>query len=156
VEAAAARLRISNPTAYRYFRSLASVGLISLSSRAAYVLGPAIIEMDREIRLCDPMLNAARDVMTDLIRFAGEESLILLCRIFRDRVICIHQVTGQGPQTPVSYERGRPMPLSAPLADETMVGRLVPLAIAGAREIERAMAAREERVPTKSKIRATR
>jgi hypothetical protein len=46
--------------------------------------------------------------------------------------------------------------LSAPLADETMVGRLVPLAIAGAREIERAMAAREERVPTKSKIRATR
>jgi DNA-binding IclR family transcriptional regulator len=228
VEAAAKRLRISNPTAYRYFRSLTGVGLISPSSRAGYVLGPAIIEMDREIRICDPMLNAARDVMSDLIQFAAEGSVILLCRIFRDRVICIHQVPGRGPQIPVSYERGRPMPLfrgatsrivlaflpprtlkaiyerqrkeiksaglgeswevfktnlsmlrragvcvtrgeidpgrvgiAAPVfdenetvlgsltfvlparrADETLIGRLVPLTIAGAREIERAMTTR--------------
>ncbi len=111
VEAAVERLGISSPTAYRYFRSLARVGLINAVSRASYVLGPAIIEMDRHIRICDPMLTAARDVMVDLIQYAAEGSAILLCRVFRDRVICIHQVVGRGPQGPVSYERGRPMPL---------------------------------------------
>jgi DNA-binding IclR family transcriptional regulator len=33
----------------------------------------------------------------------------LLCRIFRDTVLCVHQVAA--PETRVSYERGRPMPL---------------------------------------------
>jgi len=49
--------------------------------------------------------------MEDLIRYSPEGSAILLCRVFHDRVICIHQVVGPGPQVPVSYERGRPMPL---------------------------------------------
>jgi DNA-binding IclR family transcriptional regulator len=75
------------------------------------MLGPAIIEWDREIQLCDPMLSAARDVMADLIQYAADGSVVLLCRRFRDRVLCVHQVLGQDPQEPVSYERGRPMPL---------------------------------------------
>jgi len=227
VEEAAEKLKISVPTAYRYFKSLAKAGLISSVSRAGYRLGPAIIELDRQIRMCDPMLTAARDVMADLIRYAAEGSVILLCRLFRDRVICVHQVASLGPQALVSYERGRPMPLfrgatsqiilanlqsrslkplfarhtqeiaatglghtwdefrkslatlrragacitagevdpgrvgiaapifsgerailgslsfvlDAPRASETLTGRLVPLTIAGAREIERAMAA---------------
>ena len=36
---------------------------------------------------------------------------MLLCRLFHDRVMCMHQVMGRGPQAPVSYERGRLMPL---------------------------------------------
>ncbi len=35
----------------------------------------------------------------------------MLCRLFHDRVMCMHQVMGRGPQEPVSYERGRLMPL---------------------------------------------
>jgi DNA-binding IclR family transcriptional regulator len=111
VEGAAKKLRTSVPTVYRYFRSLASVGLIISISGAGYILGPRIIELDRQIRSGDPLLNAARDVMEDLIQYAAEGSIILLCRSFRDRVICIHQVIGRGPQGPISYERGRPMPL---------------------------------------------
>ncbi len=57
------------------------------------------------------MLNAARGVMVDLIGYAAHGSIVLLCRRFRDRVLCVHQVFGRGPQEPVSYERGRPMPL---------------------------------------------
>jgi DNA-binding IclR family transcriptional regulator len=111
VEDAAQRLATSVPTAYRYFRSLAKVGLISLAAGANYSLGPAIIEMDRQIRLRDPLLRAGRPVMEDLIRYSPEGSAILLCRVFHDRVICIYQVVGPGPQVPVSYERGRPMGL---------------------------------------------
>ncbi len=111
VGAAARRLRISNPTAYRYFKSLARVGLIASVSRASYVLGPAITELDRQIRLCDPLLIVSRPVMDALIRHAAEGATILLCRAFKDRVVCIHQVVGRGPQAPISYERGRPMPL---------------------------------------------
>jgi DNA-binding IclR family transcriptional regulator len=111
VEAAAAKLGVSPTTAYRYFRRLTLAGLISPVSGASYTLGPAIIEMDRLIQLGDPMLRVARDVMANLIRSAEEGATILLCRLFHDRVMCVHQIVGQGPQEPVSYERGRLMPL---------------------------------------------
>jgi DNA-binding IclR family transcriptional regulator len=225
VEAAAEQLQVSATTAYRYFKRLTKAGLITPLSGASYALGPAIIQMDRQIQICDPMLNAARTVMIDLVQYAAVGSTILLCRLFHDRVMCMHQVMGRGPQAPVSYERGRLMPLfrgatskiilahlptrtlktlfrceaadiaaaglgrtwdefrhalaglrragvivsrgeidpgrvgvAAPifdkdravlgslsfvlptvLADETLIGRLAPLTIAGAREIERAM-----------------
>jgi DNA-binding IclR family transcriptional regulator len=111
VDAAAQRLRLSIPTVYRYFRSLAQAGLITSSSRATYILGPAILELDRQIRLRDPLLSSAGDVMQRLITHSPGGAVTLLCRLYRNRVVCIHQVTGQGPQVAVSYERGRPMPL---------------------------------------------
>ena len=111
VDDAARQLGVSGPTAYRYFKRLTGAGLISPVSGASYTLGPAIIQMDRQIQISDPMLRAARDVMRDLIPRAGDGSALLLCRLFHDRVMCVHQVLGRGPQAPVSYERGRLMPL---------------------------------------------
>jgi DNA-binding IclR family transcriptional regulator len=111
VEAAAETLGVSATTTYRYFKSLVKAGLISPVAGAGYMLGPAIIQMDRQIQLCDPMLIAARGAMVDLINNAAEGTTVLLCRLFHDRVMCVHQVVGRGPQTPVSYQRGRPMPL---------------------------------------------
>ena len=111
VEAVADQLGVSATTAYRYFKRLTKAGLITPISGAGYSLGPAIIQMDRQIQICDPMLNAARAVMLDLIQYAAEGSIILLCRQFHDRVMCMHQVMGRGPQSLVSYERGRLMPL---------------------------------------------
>lgn len=111
VEAAADALGVSATTAYRYFKRLTKTGLISPISGARYTLGPAIIQMDRQIQLCDPMLKAARGVMAELIQYAADGATILLCRLFHDRVMCVHQVMGRGPQAPVSFERGRLMPL---------------------------------------------
>ena len=113
VDDAAKQLGVSGPTAYRYFKRLTGAGLISPVSGASYTLGPAIIQMDRQIQVSDPMLRAARGVMHTLIPRAGEGSALLLCRLFHDRVMCVHQVLGRGPQEPVSYERGRLMPLFA-------------------------------------------
>jgi DNA-binding IclR family transcriptional regulator len=111
VEDAARELGVSGATAYRYFKRLTGVGLISPVSGANYTLGPAIIQMDRQIQATDPVLRAARGVMHGLIPRAGDGAAILLCRLFHDGVMCVHQVLGRGPQEPVSYERGRLMPL---------------------------------------------
>lgn len=111
VEDAAEALGVSAATSYRYFRRLTNAGLITPVAGAGYTLGPAIIQMDRQIQIADPMLRAARPVMHGLIDQAAEGSALLLCRLFHDRVMCVYQVLGLGPQEPVSYQRGRPMPL---------------------------------------------
>jgi DNA-binding IclR family transcriptional regulator len=111
VEDAADQLGVSAKTAYRYFKQLTDSGLISPVAGAGYTLGPAIVQMERQIQATDPMLIAARAVMVDLIRHTAPGSTAILCRLFHDRVMCMHQVMGRGPQEPVSYERGRLMPL---------------------------------------------
>ncbi|RQU32809.1 HTH domain-containing protein [Burkholderia cenocepacia] len=110
-EEIAAALSVSLATAYRYLASLDEAGLVAAATVGRYGLGPAIIQLDRQIQLTDPLLRAARPVMTDLSKFAPDGSAILLCRPAADCVLCIHQVLTPGPQEPVSYERGRPMPL---------------------------------------------
>jgi DNA-binding IclR family transcriptional regulator len=126
VEEAAENLGASVSTTYRYFKTLTKVGLLSPVSRAGYMLGPAIIELDRQIQMCDPMLRAARGVMADLIGYAPDQAIILLCRLFHDRVICVHQVFGRGPHEPVSYERGRPMPLFRGATSKIILANLPP------------------------------
>ena len=111
VEAAASRLGVSATTTYRYFKRLTKAGLITPVTGAGYMLGPAIIQMYRQIQITDPMLRAGRAIMVDLLQHAPDGSTAILCRLFHDRVICVLQVTGLGPQPPVSYENGRPMPL---------------------------------------------
>ncbi len=126
VDDVAAEIGVSVPTAYRYFKKLTKTGLISPVSGAGYTLGPAIIQMDRQIQIGDPMLNAARGVMIALAREAPEGSTILLCRLFHDRVMCVHQVMGRGPQVPVSYERGRLMPLYRGATSKIILAHLRP------------------------------
>jgi DNA-binding IclR family transcriptional regulator len=126
VDAAAEELTVSATTAYRYFKRLTNAGLVSPVSRASYVLGPAIVQMDRQIQICDPMLRAARSVMFDLIQYAPEASVLLLCRLFHDRVMCVHQVIGRGPQEPVSYERGRLIPLFRGATSKIILAHLPP------------------------------
>jgi DNA-binding IclR family transcriptional regulator len=111
VDGAAEQLGVSTTTTYRYFKKLTKAGLISPVSGASYTLGPAIIQMDRQIQTSDPVLKGARGPMIALVRDAPEGSTVLLCRLFHDRVMCVHQIMGRGPQEPVSYERGRLMPL---------------------------------------------
>jgi DNA-binding IclR family transcriptional regulator len=126
VEEAAAELGVSTATSYRYFKKLTKAGLISPVSGAGYMLGPAIIQMDRQIQASDPMLNAARGVMIALARDAPEGSTVLLCRLFHDRVMCVHQLMGRGPQQPVSYERGRLMPLYRGATSKIILAHLLP------------------------------
>lgn len=107
----AVRLEVSISSAYRYLSNLMEIGLVATAGAGRYVLGPAIIQLDRQIQLTDPMLQLARPVMEELIGYAPAGSVMLLCRAFADSVLCVHQVLGPGPQSVISYERGRPMPM---------------------------------------------
>ena len=96
VEDAAKELGVSLSQTYRYFNSLVKAGLLdSAVGVACFTLGPAFLEYDRQIRLCDPMLTAARQVMEEIAQHAPEAATVLLCRRYHDRVICVHQVVGQ-------------------------------------------------------------
>lgn len=111
VEEAAKEIGASVSTAYRYFRDLSKVGLVDSSPSGKYVLGPAIIENDRKIRLTDPLIKVGRPAMQRLVTRSGSTGVALLCRIYRNRVMCTHQEAEVIPENTVGYERGRPMPM---------------------------------------------
>jgi len=110
VEEASKEISVSVSTAYRYFRSLCNVGLLDRFNNGNYILGPAIIEYDRRIRLIDPLINVARPAMQRLVARSQNIGVALLCRTYRNCVMCVHQELGT-PEDHLGYERGRPMPM---------------------------------------------
>ena len=107
--AAGAELGVSRATAYRYFSMLSEAGYINEAPGHRYTLGPRIVELDRQIRLGDPLVQVSIDEMVRLARDSGGTAL--LCRLYNGRVLCIHQERGSRALGGVSYERGRAMPL---------------------------------------------
>ncbi|RQM44085.1 IclR family transcriptional regulator [Paraburkholderia bannensis] len=108
-----AAMCVSPATAYRFIGTLEDAGLIASMRKGIYALGSAIIQLDRQIQLTDPLLSPAAPVMDDLRKYGPDGSAVLLCRSFGESVLCMRQIFTAGPHPPVSYERGRPMPLFA-------------------------------------------
>ena len=111
VEEAAKDMGIPVSTAYRYFRELSKAGFLEPFSSGRYLLGPAVMESDRKIRLTDPLIKVGRPAMQRLIGRSGGVGIALLCRIYRNCVMCVHQEPAAVPENTTSYERGRPMPM---------------------------------------------
>lgn len=111
VEEAAKEIGVSVSTAYRYFRDLCKAGFLDAFSGGKYVLGPAVIENDRKIRLTDPLIKVGRPAMQRLVERSGGVGIALLCRVYRNCVMCVHQEAKILPADALGYERGRPMPM---------------------------------------------
>jgi DNA-binding IclR family transcriptional regulator len=109
VDAAALRLGYTRATAYRYVGELCGAGLLMRVAQGAYSLGPRIIELERQIRQRDPLLTIGGPVLRGLL-VPDRGQVILLCDLFRDKVLCTHQMSN-GTSLALSYTRGRPMPL---------------------------------------------
>lgn len=103
-----ARLGYSRPTGYRYVRELVAAGLLLRLTGGAYHLGPRIIELDRQIRATDPVLNAGEPIMKALAEQTGCH--VLLASIYGERVLNVHHEPGLERLTLV-FVRGVPMPL---------------------------------------------
>ncbi|MCX5479604.1 IclR family transcriptional regulator [Kaistia geumhonensis] len=137
VEEVAAALDCSVPTAYRYLKTLSTAGLIAPGIEGGFGLGARIIQLDRQIRLNDPLLHRAGDVMERLI---GEvRGNLMVCASYGKNVVCIAQAW---PDRTVltSYDRGRPMPLLRGAAGKAILAnlpdhRLRSLMLANAAEI---------------------
>jgi DNA-binding IclR family transcriptional regulator len=126
VDAAAAALGVPLTTAYRYFKSLAKSGFIHAYLPGRYVLGPAIIHFDRQLRLHDPLIAVARPEMERLGRLFGDGCVILLARLYHDKVMCVDQRVSGPPPFTVSYERGRLMPIDRGAASKVILANLSP------------------------------
>ena len=111
VEGMARRAKLSVSTTYRYVRDLTAVGLLAPAGAPGYVLGPAIIEYDRQIRQSDPLLLKAVPVARWLLQQAAPNGAVVISRWYRDKVMCLHQESGGAHPLAASYERGLPMSL---------------------------------------------
>lgn len=115
-------LGVSRATAYRCIGDLETVGLMESIGGGAYVLGPAIVELDRQIRIADPLIAAASDVSRGLSdRTRGT---VLLCRLHGLKVLCVHSVTGSAAPLVVGYDRGRAMPLYRGATSQAILAHL--------------------------------
>lgn len=107
-EEIALHLDYSLPTVYRYARELSEMGLLRGESGAHFVLGPKIIELDYQLRIGDPLLNAARESMHRLAEGTGFD--VVLVTVCGGHIVTVHQEFGtEGINA--SYGRGRRMPL---------------------------------------------
>jgi DNA-binding IclR family transcriptional regulator len=107
-EAITESLGFSRPTGYRYLRELVASGLLVRLAPGAYALGPRIIELDWQIRQSDPLLRAGLPVIQDLSAETGFE--VNLIGRYGDHIVTTHQQHGLE-RLPLSFGRGRPMPL---------------------------------------------
>lgn len=108
VEGMAKKLGLARTTAYRYAKTLTDAGFLTSLNAGVYVLGPRIIQLDRQIRLNDPLLQAAPPLMDAIRKQAA--GIQLLCSYYGDHVLCIHDVRVDK-DVPSGYDRGRPFPL---------------------------------------------
>lgn len=129
-ERAAKRVNVSLATGYRYFNTLVGAGLLERLRRNQYILGPGIVELDRQIRAADPVLRQARPVMERLLKRVREPAAVLLCRYYRGMVMCIHQETNKLGEPVSSYERGARRPMFRGSTSKVILAHLPPRIIA--------------------------
>jgi DNA-binding IclR family transcriptional regulator len=110
-----ARLGYTKSTAYRYVKALCDAGLLAQASQGRYSLGPRIVELERLMRIADPLLQAGEAVLPEL---AAEvpNSMVLLCSLYRDKVLCVHRegpeaILAGGGRISILRARGLPLPL---------------------------------------------
>lgn len=123
-----ARLGYTKSTAYRYVKALCDAGLLAQAAQGRYSLGPRIVELDRLMRIADPLLQAGEAVLPVL---AAEmpNSMVLLCSLYRDKVLCVHRegpeaIEAGGRRIGILRARGLPLPLFQGAASLTILASL--------------------------------
>lgn len=101
-------LGTSRSTSYRYIKALHAAGLLEAVANGRYVLGPRIVEFDRQIRMTDPLYQGGGPVLRELVESTGHSAL--LCALNRDSVMCIREDLAKG-APPTLFSRGQRRPL---------------------------------------------
>ncbi len=98
----------SRATTYRDLKALVAAGFLAPVAPGAYALGPRFIELDRQIRLADPLLKVAPPIMAaQRVKVEGTQ---LLFRYYGIRVLSIHEDRTDD-RIKTSFDRGRPFTL---------------------------------------------
>jgi DNA-binding IclR family transcriptional regulator len=108
----AERFGFTKSSTYRYLSNLIDAGFIAAVGNGLYSLGPRLIELERLIVLSDPLLASGRKVMPAMVDEVADSAL-LLCSLWGERVLCIHEVRSSASNaraTPFVPRRGRGVP----------------------------------------------
>jgi DNA-binding IclR family transcriptional regulator len=116
-------LGTSRSTSYRYIKALHAAGLIEAVANGRYVLGPRIVEFDRQIRMSDPLYKGGAQVLRPLVDLTGHSAL--LCALYSDSVMCIREELAAG-SPPNLFSRGQRRPLFAGAASKIILPFLPP------------------------------
>ncbi len=114
IEEISAALGYKRSTAYRYVRELCAAGLLASRPDARYALGPMIVELERLLRLTDPLYRAGAAVLPPL---RSDDCVYQLQELSReDEVLCIYKegpeaLRFEGKMYALNRERGLPFPL---------------------------------------------
>lgn len=122
VEIICAQLHYAPASAYRYIRELSDVGLLVRIPRG-YILGPRIIELDRQMNEYNPVLTCSRGLIDHMAQKTGLNAL--LSELYGDTVINVHQSPGRDSQ-PLNFGRGRPMDLFRSATSRVILAYLLP------------------------------
>src|ERR1700742_4302841 len=113
----------SRSTCYRYIKALQDAGFLTPVAGGAWMLGPRIIELDRTMRLCDPVTIGGGPAMR---RVAGQTGhSVLLCVLVRSAVLCAADVPPPGAPAGI-FSRGQRRPLFAGAASKVILAHLPP------------------------------
>jgi DNA-binding IclR family transcriptional regulator len=113
----------SRSTCYRYIKVLQDAGLLTPVAGGAWMLGPRVIELDRTMRLTDPVTIGGGPSMRRLAQATGFS--VLLCVLFSDTVMCVDDVPGGGAPAGL-FSRGQRRPLFAGAASKVILAHLPP------------------------------
>lgn len=111
----------SRSTCYRYVRALQGAGLLTPVGQGAYMLGPGVIELDRNIRASDPLYTAGGGPMQALTRRTGQTTI--LCMLYSDAVMCVREQLGRDAPAG-SFSRGQKRPLFTAAASKVILAQL--------------------------------
>jgi DNA-binding IclR family transcriptional regulator len=130
IDGVADHLRVGRSTAYRYLQELGERGFLVQRGKGRYALGPRVIELERLLQNSDPLLNAGKVVMADLADLCQNRTL-LLCTLFKDRVLCTHQVGANDivynkEKMPIYRGRGSVLPLFQGAGSQAILAYLAP------------------------------
>jgi DNA-binding IclR family transcriptional regulator len=112
-------------TCYRYLKVLQAAGFLTPVAQGAYILGPRIIELDRQQRLRDPIYMAGGPPMKQLASRTGHSTL--LCMLYSDTVMCVREEISPNAPTGL-FSRGQKRPLFHGAASKVIMAHLPPIA----------------------------
>lgn len=110
IEDIAATGRYTRSTAYRYLKQLCDAGFLAPAHGGTYSLGPRIVELERLLKLTDPLYKIGAEVLGGMRR---DDCVFLVCNLYRDKVLCVHH---EGPEVlhldarPIAVQRSRGVP----------------------------------------------
>lgn len=117
-------LGLSSSTVYRHVRNLVAAGFLDPVTGAGYALGPAFIRYDRILRQNDSLVQKSTPVMLTLLDRTSQSCIVVLCRKFKDCVMCVHEVRGRKSRGETSYERGVAMPIFIGATSKVILAQL--------------------------------